>query len=112
MALLIFSQNFGGAVFLTFAETIFTNSLSKLIPQYAPDVNSGAVIAAGATGWRSLVSKDQIEGVLNAYAGSIGRVFYLAIGTSVGAMMFACGMGWVDIRQMNDANPQGRQDDQ
>lgn len=109
MALLIFSQNFGGAVFLTFSETIFTNSLSTLIPRYAPDVNAGAVIAAGATGWRSLVSKDQIEGILKAYAGSIDRVFYLAAGTSIGTMAFACGMGWVDIRQRKDVDPEVRE---
>ncbi len=105
MALLIFCQNFGGAVFLTFAETIFSNSLTSLITRYVPGIDVKAVIDAGATGWRGILSESQVFGVLKAYSDSIDRIFYLAIGTSMGTMMFACGMGWVDIRKKKVVEP-------
>jgi hypothetical protein len=63
MAILIFCQNFGGAVFLIIAETIFGNSLRRLIAEYVPGADVKAVIAAGATGWRSILSENQVSGV-------------------------------------------------
>lgn len=105
LAILIFFQNFSGAVFLTFAQAIFNNSLKSLIAQDAPGVDVNAVIAAGATGWRSLLSENQVLGVLKAYSVSIDRAFYLAIGTSIATMGFACGMGWVDIRKQKVVEP-------
>lgn len=36
---------------------------------------------------------------LRAYAGSIDGAVWLALGTSVGTMGFAFGMGWVGIRK-------------
>ena len=89
-------------MFLVLAQTIFSNSLKTLIPKNAPGVDPEAVIAAGATGLRSILSDNQITGVLKAYSVSLDRTFYLAIGTSIGCMVFACGMRWVDIRKKTD----------
>lgn len=36
MSVLVFCQNFGGAVMVVFAQTILTNSLRQTIPKYAP----------------------------------------------------------------------------
>jgi len=99
MSLIIFSQTFGGAIFLTFADTIFTNSLKSEIPRYAPSVNPEVVIAAGATAIRNVVAINELAGVLVAYSKSVDRVFYLAAGTAVGCFGFAWAMGWKDIRE-------------
>ncbi|EED16629.1 hypothetical protein TSTA_017040 [Talaromyces stipitatus ATCC 10500] len=68
MALLMFSQSFVGAIFLSFSDTIFTNSLHELIPKYAPSVNPQAIVNAGATGFRAKVSATELVGVLAAYS--------------------------------------------
>jgi len=102
MALVIFSQSFGAAVFLSLAETIFSNSFKTLISDYAPSVNGQSVIDAGATGFRKIVSGADLAGVLIAYAKSIDRVFYLAAGMGVGCFVFAWGMGWKDLRKKKD----------
>lgn len=102
MALLIFSQNFGGAVFLTIAEAIFTNSLPSRILKHAPGVDVQSIIDAGATGWRDFLTKTQIVGVQQAYGESIGLTFYMAVGTSLGVLIFGSCMGWVDIRVKKD----------
>jgi hypothetical protein len=95
----MFSQTFGGAIFLSFADTIFTNSLKSELPQYAPSVNPEVVIAAGATAIRNVVAKNELAGVLVAYGKSVDRVFYLTAGAAVGCFCFAWGMGWKDIRK-------------
>jgi len=102
MALIIFSQSFGAAVFLSLAETIFSNSFGNLISQYAPSVNGQSIIDAGATGFRNIVSGTDLEGVLIAYGKSIDRVFYLAAGMGVGCFVFAWGMGWTDLRKKKE----------
>lgn len=85
---------------LTCGETIFTNSLRETIPAYANGVNPEAIIAAGATGFRGIITNPtQLAGVLIAYSKSIDRVFYLAIGCSCACFFCAWGMGWKDIRK-------------
>ncbi|CAI7676372.1 unnamed protein product [Penicillium discolor] len=100
-ALVMFSQTFAGALFLSFSDTIFTNSLSTQIPIYCPSVDPHTIINAGATEFRLYVSQLELPGVLLAYAKSVDRVFYLTTGMACGSLFFSCFMGWRDIRTKN-----------
>lgn len=99
MALLMFSQALAGALLLSFSETIFTNSLKRLIAEYASSVDPETVIAAGGTAFRTMFAGAELQGMLLAYAKSVDRVLYLAVGAAVGAIAFGCFMGWNDIRK-------------
>ena len=104
MALLMFSQTFGGALFLSFSDTIFTNSLKALIPTYAPSIDANTVINAGANGFRRLISSSNLRNVLVAYAKSVNRVFYLTASAGVCCFIFTWGMGWKDIRKKKEVS--------
>lgn len=104
MAILMFSQAFFGATFLSFSDTIFTNSLKNLIPKYAPSVDPQSVINAGATGFRSNLEGTTLANVLVAYAKSVDRVFYLSVGAAVGCFTFAWAIGWANIRKKNQVS--------
>ena len=104
MALVMFSQAFAGALFLSFSDTIFTNSLKTLVPKYAPSVNPQTVINAGATGFRSMMKEAELAGVLVAYAKSVDRVFYLTAGAAVGCFTFGWFMGFEDVRKKNQVS--------
>lgn len=86
-------------MFLTIAQTVFTNSLKTKIPQYAPGANVDAVLAAGATEFTKVVPPDQVAGVVKAYSVSVDNVFYLVCGAAGGAFICSWAMGWRDIRQ-------------
>ncbi|KAK3313584.1 putative MFS multidrug transporter [Apodospora peruviana] len=103
MALLIFSQTIGGAIFITIANTIFANSLVKKLVEYVPDIDVPRVLAAGATGFTKVVPDAQLPGVLRAYADSIDLVFYLPVAAALLILVFAWGMGWNDIREKKTA---------
>jgi hypothetical protein len=103
MALLVFANTFGGAIFLTIADSIFSNGLSELLARYLPNVNADKVIAAGGTGVRDAVSVDDLPGALLAYAQSVDRVFYLAAAAAVGCFLISWNMGWKDIRKKTPA---------
>ncbi|KAJ5629221.1 hypothetical protein N7528_002878 [Penicillium herquei] len=99
MALLIFSQTLAGAVFLTLANVIFDAGLKSLLKKDAPNADAAAILAAGATTFRTVVSKADLPGVLKAYAKSCDYVFYMAAGLGVVIFAFAFGMGWTDVRK-------------
>ncbi len=83
MALLMFSQAISGALFLSFSDTIITNSLQTLVSKYAASVDPLAIIDAGATGFRTIVQGSDLTGVLMAYSDSVDRVFYLTAAAAV-----------------------------
>lgn len=66
-ALVVFSQNFGASLFISFGQTTFENSLSPALARFAPEVNSAEVANAGATDFRSIVPASSVPGVLNAF---------------------------------------------
>lgn len=93
MAILFFSQSFGGSIFLTLAGVISSAGLRDQIPRFAPNVDPETVIAAGATGFRNVVAAEDLEGVLRAYARSLDWVFFLAAGVAGGAVFGELGDG-------------------
>ncbi|KAI8244231.1 Efflux pump mlcE [Colletotrichum sp. SAR 10_96] len=99
MATLVFAQTLSGAVFLTFAELIFTEGLGKNLEKYAPSVDAKTILAAGGTGFREVVSASELPGVVMAYSKSISEVFYLCVALSGCVFILGWGMGWVDIRK-------------
>lgn len=99
MSILTFTQTFGGSVFLSIAQTVFTTSLRTTIPKYAPNISAESIIQAGATGvWKAVQNPSDLAGVLLAYTESIRRNYYIAIGCSGICFFLAFGLGWKDIR--------------
>ncbi|CAK7201392.1 hypothetical protein SEUCBS139899_004096 [Sporothrix eucalyptigena] len=99
VGLLSFGQNFGGAVLLTVANSVFDNALKSQLISNAPEVNPETVIAAGATAFRNVVPASSVPGVILSYANSVDRVFYMAVSLSVVSFFCTFGLGWKDIRQ-------------
>lgn len=92
MSLVIFTQTFGGSLFLTIAAIILEDGLLTGLAKYAPTVDAAQVVSAGATAFRELVNSAQLPGVLHAYTASIDQVFYLSTGASVATFVCAWGM--------------------
>ena len=99
ISLLMFGSNIGGALFLSFANTIFTNSFRSLLVAESPGVHSEAVISAGAYAIRKIVPDAQLVGVLKAYSKSIDNVFLMCTALAIACFLFAWFMGWEDIRE-------------
>ncbi|KAI1281633.1 major facilitator superfamily domain-containing protein [Xylaria sp. FL0933] len=99
MAFMVFAQSLGPAIALALYNVIFDASLRMQLAGRAPDVDTEAIINAGATGYRSLVQPGDLSAVLQAYANSIHRVFFLVAALAASASIFVCGMGWRDVRK-------------
>ncbi|KAF2228775.1 MFS general substrate transporter [Viridothelium virens] len=99
MAILILCQNLGAAIWLTLAQTAFSNSLHSALKKDAPGVNAEAITAGGARMIRDIVSAEQLPGVLRAYSKGVDATMYLGIGIGVLSFVCAWGLGWKDIRK-------------
>ena len=106
MSLVVFSQTFGGALFLSFDQTTFSSGLSNALHKYAPEVDAAAVINAGATGFRAIVDKSSLHGVIQAYSEALSHVFYVGAGAAVGAFICCWGMGWKSIKKPKVVAPE------
>jgi hypothetical protein len=97
-SIVMFAQSLGTAVLLAASNAVFQGGLQAEIPKHAPHADATAIIVAGATRFRNIVSGRDLPGVLVAYSHAIDRVFYLAAGVSGLAVFTSLCLGWINIR--------------
>lgn len=100
MAIIIFTQNMGGAVWLVAANSIFSNGLRQQLQDHYAEigVDPDLVLSAGVKTIRELVQGDRLAAALECYTEAVSHVMYLGVGVSVATFVFAWGLGWKDIR--------------
>jgi hypothetical protein len=74
-AFLMFSQVLSGALFISFGQTVFSNQLGPALKKFAPEVDVTELLKVGATNFRSVVSEQDVGGVVQAYNLALSRVF-------------------------------------
>ncbi|ROW15687.1 hypothetical protein VPNG_02154 [Cytospora leucostoma] len=98
LAIIIFAQNFGPAVFIAISQTIFLNrlsgSLEALIPGLTPDV----VNNMGLTELKSLVGDQNLEKALGIFDKSLTQTWYLAVALACTTMVGSLGMEWRSVK--------------
>ena len=87
-ALAIFFNSLGGAISVSVAQNIFSNTLIQQIPRMTHGVDPAAIIAAGATHVHEVALPGQLQGVLEAYDMAIVRAFIVPI--AVGGIAMIC----------------------
>jgi hypothetical protein len=97
-ALTIFFNSLGGALAISIAQNIFSNTLVTKITQYAPAVNPLEIIAAGATHVRDVTPPASLAGVLQGYNGAVTSTYIVAI--AAGGVAFGCSlfMEWKSVK--------------
>jgi ABC-type proline/glycine betaine transport system permease subunit len=99
MSTAIFCQTFGGTVFLSLAQTVFTQGLIEAVPVLAPGISLETVINAGASAIATAVPPNSLGGVILAYNQAISHAFYLGAGAAVATFTFCWGMGWKSVKK-------------
>lgn len=108
IAFMVFSQAIGPAVANTLYNVIFLSTLPTQIAEFAPHANAEAISDAGASGFRSVVSPADLDGVLVAYSNSLDRIYYLAAPFAALCWIASWGMGWNDIRKRETGDPEAK----
>lgn len=105
MALVSFSQMFGGALFLTFAQTGFSSGMRNTLKKFAPEISALTIEKAGAIGFRIAIPQSSIPGVVQSYNNSINQVFYIAVGCGFASFALAWGIGWKSVKKAKVVEP-------
>jgi hypothetical protein len=96
--IVMFMQSLGGAVFVSAAQNLFHNKLLENLT-IIPEVNANQVMEAGATMIRSVVSKQALPKVLQAYSSAITYSFYIAVAFSGLSIFGALPMQWLSLEK-------------
>lgn len=106
VSLMIFGQQFGGAVFVSVGQNILSSRLiSRLAAAKIPGLDPGIVVNAGATNIRSVVRPEYLNAVLQAYNQAVTTVFDVAVGTACLLVVGALFMEWKSIKKNKGKMP-------
>lgn len=100
-AVAIFFNSLGGAISISIAQNIFSNTLVKQLPLDAPGIDPRIVIGAGATELnenRLIVEGGFLPGVLEAYVTAVTTAFVLPIAVGGIAFCFSFLMEWKSVK--------------
>jgi hypothetical protein len=97
-ALAMFSQTLGGALFISVAQNVFTNSLLKNVRAAVPGLDPATVLGAGATELQRIIPAEFLGAVQEAYNGALVSTFYVAVATSVLSVIGAVFFEWKSVK--------------
>lgn len=100
-AIAIFFNTLGGAISISIAENIFSNTLLQKLPEYVPGIDAEAVLTAGATHINDVVTPQQLPGTLLAYNKAVTTAFILPIATAGLAFLSSLLFEWKSIKGKN-----------
>ncbi|KAK9489675.1 efflux pump [Lipomyces doorenjongii] len=117
MAIVISTQNLGGATWVVVTNAIFNNSLRKQLSQRASSIglDPDVIVDSGARSVRNLgLSASQLAAVVESYSTSIDHAMYLGMAVAASILLFAWGLGFENILEIkklkeltNDNNNKG-----
>jgi hypothetical protein len=99
-ALILFSQNLSGAIFVSVGNSVIRNQLSKGLAAVAfDDVDRSVILSAGAADFRQLLPEDLVGQYLSVYKSALKGAFLLAIPLSCLAFLGAIALEWKSLKQ-------------
>ncbi|KAJ7165618.1 major facilitator superfamily domain-containing protein [Mycena crocata] len=100
-SLVAFIQTFGGAVFISVAQNVFTNKLVSGLTSQVPGVDSAIVLSAGATSLRNLVDPKYLPTVLSVYNQALVSVYYVSLAMACLSIIGSLAIEWRSVKGKN-----------
>jgi hypothetical protein len=100
-AIAIFFNSLGGAIAISIAQNIFSNTLVEQIPKRVPGLDPYVLINAGATHIRNVVTPEQLPGTLYSYNKALTTAFILPIAVAGIAFFGSLLFEWRSIKGKN-----------
>jgi hypothetical protein len=94
MALVVFAQTLGGAIFVSVSDNIFSNLLIKNLTEAVPGVVPSLVSSTGATDLKTVIDPQFLPGVLFAYNQAITHTWYAAVALAVVSIIGVAAVDW------------------
>ena len=97
IAAIIFAQNFGAALFVPVAQTIFQGRLGRYLEEYVPGLDGGALANMGLLDLKQYVGSEELGRALLGYDKAVTRTLFLPIALTYASLLGALGMEWGSV---------------
>ena len=106
VALILFCQQLGGAVFVSIGQNVFSNELIKGLRPIS-GINPAIVVKTGATEIKNVVDVRFVDQVRAAYNGALTKTFTAALVMAALSIIGALFMEWKNIKKGKEDLPGG-----
>ena len=107
ISLAFFAQTLGGAIFVSVGQNIFSSHLVSGLSKVA-GLDPAAIVNAGATNLRTVVSTASLGATLTAYNQALIDVYRLAVVTASLSIIGALAMEWKSVKHAKKAQEQAK----
>lgn len=107
MAITFWSQQLGGAIFVSVGQTILNAVLSDRLA-HIEGLDPKAIINAGATDLHAMVADEDFGAVKDAYNHACTRIFLAAVALSAAQLVCAGFQQWRSIKKPKGGPPQAK----
>lgn len=100
-SIIMFSQTFGGALFISVAQNVFTNRLLSNLLESVPTLNPAIVLSTGATSLKHAITATDpslLPGVLTAYNSALTQTYYVSVAMASLSIVGALGVEWKSVK--------------
>lgn len=97
-ALIMFIQTFGGALFVSVAQNVFTNRLVSGLLKEARGFDASMILRLGATSLKKAVPPEFLPGVILAYNRALTQTWYVAVAMSCLTVIGSLAMEWKSVK--------------
>lgn len=101
MALVVFMQTLGGAVFISVGQNVLTAHLVGGISRLVDGLDPALIVNTGATDLRGLVPGELLPAVLEVYNEALRQVFLISTGLASVTVLGALGLEWRSVKKGN-----------
>lgn len=101
LSIILFAEQFGAAVFVAAAQSIFENRLTENLVGLAPSLNATSVEAMGLTDLKAIAGPEQLPDVLLAVDKSMTQTWYLAVALACLTVIGTATMDWRSVKEKN-----------
>lgn len=98
VAIVLFAQQLGGAIFVSVGQTILSGALVQKL-SYLPGLDPQAIVRTGATDLRKMLPPGDSQIVLDAYNYACTRIFWAALALAFAQLISACCVEWRSIKK-------------
>lgn len=104
-AIVLFFQTITGSIFVSVAQSLFTNRIVQYTREHIPELSPAVVVSTGATDIRKAFSGQELEAVLRAYMAGLKDAYTLIIPLTGIATLIALFALAFDYKVLNQVKP-------
>lgn len=100
-SVVVFLQTLGGALFVSVAQSVFTNQLVASLQENVPTLDPKVILVTGATNLQNTVPAELLSGVVAAYSTALTKSFVVSVGLAAFTIVGSVFIPWKSVKGKN-----------